>query len=176
MAVLSKGSFELDLKIVKLGADFTDDDRQCAWELYVEMSTRVSVTGKHHDQDCTDFNGELYVESLDSLFRFFQEARGIMRKFPVGKIGGESQEHLGVMVNKAMTNVLRPFMEKWHVKFRHWWENQSNPRLDPIERQKQFPELKEFLADWTSVRWLMKAFQNELVKVYKLVDVGAQLE
>lgn len=176
MAVLSKGSFTLDLKIVKLGADLTEDDRQCAWELYTEMSTRVSVTGKHKDPDCTDFNGELYIESLDSLFRFFQEARGIMRKFPVGKIGGNNQEHLGVMVNKTMTNVLRPFLEKWQVKFRHWWENQSNPRLNPIDRQKEFPELEAFLSDWAAARWLMRAFQKELVEVYSLVDVGAQEE
>lgn len=176
MAVLSKGSFTLDLKIVKLGADLTEDDRQCAWELYTEMSTRVSVTGKHHDPDCTDFTGELYVESLDSLFSFFQEARGITRKFPVGKIGGNNQEHLGVMVNKAMSNVLRPFLEKWQVKFRHWWENQSNPRLNPIERQKEFPEIEAFLADWVAVKWLMRAFQKELVDVYALVNVGAQEE
>ena len=37
MPVLTKGSFTLDLKIVKLGADLTEDDRQCAWELYTEM-------------------------------------------------------------------------------------------------------------------------------------------
>lgn len=176
MAVLSKGSFTLDLKIVKLGADLTEDDRQCAWELYTEMSTRVSVTGKHLDPDCTDFSGELYIESLESLFRFFQEARGIMRKFPVGKIGGNTQEHLGVMVNKAMSNVLRPFLEKWQVKYRHWWDHQSHPKQHPLDRQKEFPEIEAFLADWAAVRWLMRAFQRELVDVYALVDVGAQEE
>lgn len=176
MPVLTKGSFTLDLKIFKLSADLSEDDRQCAWELYTEMSTRVAVTGKHNDPDCTSFEGELYAESLESLFRFFQEARGIMKKFPVGKIGGNNQEHLGVMVNKAMSNVLRPFLEKWQVNFRHWWENQSNPRLNPIDRQKEFPELEAFLADWSAVRWLMRAFQKELVGVYALVDVGAQEE
>ena len=174
MAVLAKGSFTLDLKIIKLGVDLSEDDRQCAWELYTEMSTRVAVTGKCNDPDCMNYNGELYIESLESLFRFFQEARGIMRKFPVGKIGGTNQEHLGVMVSKVMSNVLRPFLEKWQVKYRHWWENQSNPRLSPIGRQKEFPELEAFLDDWTSLRWLMRAFQKELVVVYALVDVGAQ--
>jgi len=46
MVTLAKGSFSLDLGIVKLGADLTDEDRQCAWELYTEISTRVSTTGK----------------------------------------------------------------------------------------------------------------------------------
>lgn len=176
MTVLTKGSFTLDLKIVKLGADLTEDDRQCAWELYTEMSTRVAITGKCSDSDCTNYSGELYIESLDSLFKFFQEARGIMRKFPVGKIGGTNQEHLGVMVNKVMSNVLRPFLEKWQVKYRHWWTNESNPRLSPIARQEEFPELKAFLDDWTSLRWLMRKFQNELIEVYRLVNVGAQEE
>jgi hypothetical protein len=32
------------------------------------------------------FKGELLNESLSSLYIFFREMRGIMRKFPVGKI------------------------------------------------------------------------------------------
>jgi hypothetical protein len=32
------------------------------------MSTRIAVTGKHNDPDCTSFEGELFIESLESLF------------------------------------------------------------------------------------------------------------
>lgn len=66
--ILEKGSFELDLKLIKLKADLSDIDRQCAWELYTELSTRRAVTGKLSDPKCKDFNGEIYVESLDSLY------------------------------------------------------------------------------------------------------------
>jgi hypothetical protein len=172
MPVLTRGTFSLNLGIIQLGAELGDEDRQCAWELYTELSTRVAVTGKQRDQDCTDFNGELYIESLGSLYNFFQEARSIMRDFPVGKINGDNRSHLGVMINRMMENVLRPFLEKWQVKYRHWWEEESNPRLSPIERQTEFPELEEFLADWSSVRWLMRQVQQELVNVYQLVNVG----
>lgn len=172
MAVLNKGSFSLNLGIVQLGAELSDDDRQCAWELYTELSTRVAVTGKCSDTDCKDFQGELYIESLESLYRFFQEARIIMRQFPVGRIHGDNRNHLGVMINRIMEQVLRPFLEKWQVKYRHWWENESNPRLSPIERQKEFPELDDFLKDWSAVRWLMREVQKELVTVYKLFEVG----
>jgi hypothetical protein len=95
-----------------------------------------------------------------------------MRKFPVGKISGDNREHLGVMINCMIEEVLRPFLEKWQVKYRHWWENESNPRLPPIERQQEFPEVDQFLYDWASVRWLMRKVQQELVKVYQLVNVG----
>ena len=172
MAVLNKGSFSLNLGIVQLGAELSDDDRQCAWELYSELSTRVAVTGKSGDDECTDFSGELYIESLSSLYKFFQEARSIMRQFPIGKIEGDNKDHLGVMINRMMEEVLRPFLEKWQVKYRNWWENESNPRLSPLDRQKEFPELEGFLQDWASVRWLMRKVKQELVVVYKLVNVG----
>lgn len=172
MAVLKKGSFSLSLGIVQLGAELSDDDRQCAWELYTELSTRVAVTGKPGDEECIDFTGELYIESLGSLYKFFQEARSIMREFPVGRINGDNKDHLGVMISRLMEEVLRPFLEKWQVKYRHWWENESNPRLSPLERQKEFSELSQFLNDWASIRWLMRKVQQELVSVYQLVNVG----
>ena len=34
MPTLNKGSFSINLGVVKLGGDLTEDDRQCAWELY----------------------------------------------------------------------------------------------------------------------------------------------
>ena len=173
-ATLTKGSFSLNLGIVKLGGDLTDDDRQCAWELYTELSTRVAVTGKPGDPDCTNFDGELYVESLESLYTFFQEARRIMRRFPVGRLSVTQKNHLGIIISRSMEYVLRPFLEKWQVAYRHWWEYQSNPRPAPLERQTEYPRLKELLGDWTAVRWLMRELQKELVRVYDLVDVSGR--
>jgi hypothetical protein len=67
MPEIREGSFELDLGLVKLGAKLSEEDRQCAWELYTEIVTRVAVIGKRYDPTCEDFSGELYAESLDSL-------------------------------------------------------------------------------------------------------------
>jgi hypothetical protein len=174
MPTLTKGSFSLNLGFVQLGGELSDADRQCAWELYTELSTRVAVTGKADDPDCVEFGGELCIESLDSLYNFFREARGIMRKFPVGRLSRDHHNHLGAMISHAMTEVLRPFLEKWQVEYRHWWEYQSNPRLAPLERQATYPRLRDLLDDWIAVRWLMRELQKELVRVYDLVDVGQQ--
>src|SRR5437879_3728424 len=84
MPVFSKGSFNLNLGFVSLGGEMNEQDRQCAWELYCELVTRVAVIGKLDDQEKLDFSGEIYAESFDSLYQFFGEARGIMRKYPVG--------------------------------------------------------------------------------------------
>jgi len=171
MAVIEKGTFSLNLGLIKLSGTISDLDRQCAWELYTELSTRVSVTGKDNDLECKNFDGELYIESLQSLFKFFQEAREIMKKFPVGKLETANSSHLGLLIYRILKDVLRPFLEKWQVEYREWWENKSNPRLSPMERQLDFPLHTKFIEDWSSLRWLMKETQKELVSVYDLVDV-----
>lgn len=173
MATLTKGNFTLNLGIVRLGADLSDEDRQCAWELYTEISTRVAIVGKYQDKGCTDFSGELYIESLSSFYSFFQEARKIMRSFPVGRIDSSIDSHLGIIINRLISNVMRPFLEKWQAHYRHWWENKSNPRLAPFDRQKEFPERDDFLKDWADVRALFRELQSELVSTYKLVSLSS---
>ncbi|MBF0135449.1 MAG: hypothetical protein H7833_11265 [Magnetococcus sp. DMHC-1] len=170
MPILEKGSFQLNLGLFTVKGDFSDLDRQCAWELYTEMSTRVAVTGKVHDAECTDFSGEVLVESLDSLYTFFKETRQIMRSFPVGKT--RQNNHLGLLINRMFQDVLRPFLEKWQADFRYWWQYQSNPQLSPFERQRAYPRYDEFLNDWISIRWMMRKIMENLMQTYALVDLN----
>lgn len=171
MASLTKGKFTLNLGIVKLGGDLTDEDRQCAWELYTEIATRVAVSGKRDDAECKNFEGELLIESLSSLYNFFQECRMIMRKFPVGRIQDENQKHLGCVIHDLLAKVLRPFLEQWQVVLRTWWESEENKELSPFDRQKNFPECEALLKDWSDVRQIVRELEQTLVKEYKLVDL-----
>jgi len=171
MSVLTKGSFSLNLGVFAVQADVSDDDRQCAWELYTELCTRLSLVGKSSDTECTSFDGEVLVESLDSVHRFFQEARGIMRRFPVGRLSRDKDKHLGLLINELMVSVLRPFLEKWQADFRHWWDTEANPKLSPFERQKQYPNYNEFLEDWTNLRLLVRELMQVLVEAYQLTNL-----
>ena len=173
MAVLTKGSFTVDLGLVKLGGELSELDRQCAWELYTELSTRVALTGKQGDTRCVDFTGEVFADSLKSVFLFFQEARHIMRRFPVGRLETVGKNHLGLLINNVMAKVLRPFLEKWQAAYRYWWENESNPRIPPFERQDEFPQKVEFLKDWSNLRKIMRILERTLVRTYKLVELRA---
>jgi hypothetical protein len=169
MPEIKEGSFTLDLGIVKLGHKLTEDDRQCAWELYTEIVTRVAAVGKRLDHTAEDFTGELYVESLTSLYNLFQECRGIMRKFPVGKIKESKQEHLGVLISRILADVIRPFFERWSGRFRSWWATASQKEGSPFDIQDQFPELKAFLKDWRDLRRMMRKIEHKLRDEYKLV-------
>jgi hypothetical protein len=171
MPEIKEGSFELDLGIVKLGAKLSEDDRQCAWELYTEIVTRVAVVGKRCDPTCEDFSGELYAESLDSLYNFFRECRGIMRKFPVGKLKESRQEHLGALINRVLNDVFRPFLEKWSGQFRAWWTTAKNETGSPYEIQDKFPKVKDFLTDWRDLRRVMRKVEETLRDQYKLIPL-----
>jgi hypothetical protein len=170
MATITKGNFSRDLGFVKLGADLSEEDRQCAWELYTEIATRVAVVGKRLENTCKNFTGELFSESLDSLYNFFRECRGIMRRFPVGRIKKPRQVHLGVLINRILANVLRPFLEKWSGRYRSWWATASKDG-SPYELQKQFPDCEEFMKDWAALREIMREVETKVAEQYKLVPL-----
>ncbi|MFH1982908.1 MAG: hypothetical protein ABIL58_13780 [Pseudomonadota bacterium] len=174
MAVITKGNFSINLGIFKVGGDFSDEDRQCAWELYTEIITRLSVHGRITPSAniFDEFKGELFNESLSSLYAFFKEMRGIMRKFPVGKIECANEYHLGKLTCSIMNDVLRPFLEKWQGKYRYWFdiEARKNPERSPFEVQMEFPHLEDFMTDWSNLRELMRSVAESLAKEYQLVQ------
>ena len=174
MPELKEGSFTLNFGVVKLGGKLSEMDRQCAWELYTEIVTRVAVTGKRRDETSTDFSGEIFVESLKSLYLFFNEARGIMRRFPIGKIKKKHQQHLGRLIHDLLTDVLRPFLEKWQADLRSWWGAQQAEGQDWFAIQVNYPRKDELLAEWTDLRKLMRRFEHQLRREYKLTsaDLG----
>jgi hypothetical protein len=171
MATVTKGDFSLNLGFVKLGAELSDQDRQCAWELYAEIATRVAVVGKRSDKAAKDFDGELYADSLDSLYAFFRECRAIMRRFPVGRIKDCRQDHLGIFINRILASVLRPFLEKWNCRFRTWWAQTQKDNASAFEVQQTFPDCAEFLTDWTALRLIMRRAERKLAQQYKLVQL-----
>jgi hypothetical protein len=171
MATITKGSFSLDLAFFKLEAELSDEDRQCAWELYTEIATRVAVVGKRGDKSAANFDGELYAESFESLFNFFREARAIMRRFPVGRIKDPRQEHLGVFISRVLANLLRPFLEKWRGRYFAWYTDAIKSGRSPYEVQQQFPALPEMLQDWTALRLIMRKAERTITAQYKLVPL-----
>jgi len=176
MASVTKGRFTLNLGIVKLATELSDEDRQCAWELYTEIATRVAVSGKRGDEECQNFDGELLKESLDSLYKFFGECRLIMRQFPVGRIRDDNQQHLGCVIHDLLAKVLRPFLEKWQVAFRTWWDSEECKCMPLFDRQKEFPDYDEFIQEWSEVRQIVRSLEQTLIKEYKLVDLEPTAE
>lgn len=168
MPELTEGGLTINFGVVKLSGKLSEKDRQCAWQLYTEIVTRVAVSGKRHDETSSDFSGEVIAESLSSLHAFFQEARNIMKNFPVGRIKEKNQNHLGILIHDLLADVLRPFLEKWQADFRAWWEHQNHVGISWFETQKKYPHYDELMADWTHLRKLMRKIENRIRDQYKL--------
>jgi hypothetical protein len=176
MPVFSKDSFSINLGVVSIGGELSDDDRQCAWELYCEMVSRVAVVGREDERGELVFTGELYDQSLDSLSAFVAEARALMRRYPAGRVSaGDGQSHLGFFIAALLELVIRPFLEQWQVVYRLWWERaaQDKPELSPFARQESFPREQAMLADWRNLRRFCRKAARDLAAGFGLPDVMA---
>lgn len=171
MPELTEGDFTINFGVVKLRGKLSEQDRQCAWQLYTEIVTRVAVSGKRRDETSSDFSGEVIAESLASLHAFFQEARQIMKQFPVGKLKEKNQNHLGILIHDLLADVLRPFLEKWQADYRAWWEQQNRSGQSWFDIQKKFPRYEELLKDWTHLRKLMRKLEHKIRDEYKLQKI-----
>jgi hypothetical protein len=164
----SEGGFAIDFGVVKLSGKLSEQDRQCAGNSTRKIVTRVAVIlANDAMKTSADFSGEILVESLASLHAFFQEARAIMKSFPVGKLKEKQQAHLGTLIHDLLADVLRPFLEKWQADLRSWWDSQ-NKATNWFDLQKKYPRYRELLEDWTHLRRLMRTLEHKLRDEYKL--------
>ena len=98
--------FELDgVKIKPLIAEaeisLNTSDHEAAWELYVEMLTRIvtqSLPSEHGDEKT----------ALDSVFSLFPTTREVLRR------RGRKAIHFSKVAIPVLNQVVRPFTAKWH--------------------------------------------------------------
>ena len=91
----------LNLALVRLEIDLKEDDREAAWELYIEMLTRI-VT-----QPLPSESGDEKT-ALDSVFSLFPTTREILRR------RGRSSIEFSKVAIPVLNQVVRPFTAKWH--------------------------------------------------------------
>lgn len=100
------GVSKLQLKLGFLDMEFEprDADRNAAWELYVELATRIST------QPLPPGLGD-DGKALGSLYTLFQTTRDIMKRHGPGAV---HFTRIGIAV---LNRVLRPFLTRWHGVF-----------------------------------------------------------
>ncbi len=112
--------------------EFNQDDRDAAWELYVEMLTRI-VT-----QPLPAAVGDEKT-ALDSVYSLFATTRGILRR------RGRSAIRFSKVAIPVLNQVVRPFTAKWHK------ESLGGAFNDPtqcMEFRAELEELQEELRNY----------------------------
>ena len=133
-------------------------ERKAAWELYIELVTRIAV------QPLATKDG-LIREALNSLYSLFGSTREILRK--AGPDVGASRESVGGIAIAVLNNGLRPFLSKWHPLLEEWevmkpsevsavaheqaWSDESQVRQELEQLRKDLEKYADALAEITGV-------------------------
>ena len=94
-------------------------EREAAWELLVELSTRTSMSDLDDDQGTAR-------AALSSLYTLFETTRSILRTHgaAVARSKGDGNLSFGVIAVRILNDVLRPLLSEWH------------PRLEQYEHER----------------------------------------
>ena len=143
---------EIGVGDLKMKFKPNDTDRQIAYSIWVELSTRK--IGLPIDPE-NDVISEIY----NSWYDFFGVTRDLVKTIPVSKVRHDSTGKIIKLSIKVLNEGLRPHLTKWQARYRRWYEHQIKDHFDksPQEIQKEFPEYDALRAD-------LLAVNNRLIK------------
>lgn len=150
LPLLHKNSMYIDEVELGIGTNskvkikFSREDREIAYKLWVEMSTRKIILPFDEEND-------VIVEVYDSWYSFFGIARGLLKDIPVEKLNSSKQ--LISVTDRVLNKCLRPHLTKWQARFRKWYNLQldSNSDLTPQEIQYTYPHYDELIKELKAI-------------------------
>ncbi|WP_195822324.1 hypothetical protein [Roseobacter sp. MH60115] len=153
---------ELGLGDQKISFKPNDTDRQIAYSIWVELSTRkigLPIDAEH----------DVIAEVYDSWYAFFGVTRELIKGVPVSKVRGKSTSKIVDLSVEVLNEGLRPHLTKWQARFRHWYEQQLENKTDaePQSVQQNFPAYQELVEDLLEVNQKLIAYRakmNQLVR------------
>lgn len=101
---LQKWNFEklkINAEFLEVELSFNDTDKNAAWELYVELLTRITT------QTLDPKDGD-ELTALNSVFSIFPTTREILKR------NGRSCVQFTKLAVIILNQVIRPFTAKWH--------------------------------------------------------------
>jgi hypothetical protein len=96
-------SLKINAKFLELELNFTDTDKKAAWEMYVELLTRITTQRLRIEE------GDEQT-ALDSIHSIFGTTREILKRY-----GSSCIEFTKISV-VILNQIIRPFTAKWHKK------------------------------------------------------------
>ena len=157
--------FELDetefgVGSTKLKFKPNDLDRQVAYQIWVELSTRKIGLQLDPEHDVIE---EIY----DSWHAFFGVTRELVKAVPVRKVGAASTKRIINLSINLLNLGLRPHLTRWQARFRGWYEREmAKEPDDPQTIQRRFPDYAELSDDMLAVNVRLQAYRRAM---YELV-------
>jgi hypothetical protein len=142
-----------------------DDERKAAWEMYVELITRVSVAELGDDEG-------LVREALTSLHSVFGTTRDILRKYgpDVAQPAKDADVSFGRLSVGLLNGCLRPFLSKWHPRLADH-ESRRPPEVTAVEWERQWAEAAQARTELAAVRQVATRYAEILGEVCDAPDL-----
>ena len=155
--------FKVSVKLPFLGIQgewkVDEEQKKAAWEIYVELVTRVTVQELKKDEG-------LLREALTSFYSLFQTSRDILKKYgpAIATPGTEDDTTLGHIAVAVLNKVLRPVLAKWHPILKDY-EDQRPDGVSVTAHERQWPQAEELRAEIETVREQLTEYADVLAEV-----------
>lgn len=125
-------SLKINIKFLEATFEPSPEDQEAAWEMYIEMITRIST------QHLLPEQGD-EKSALESIHSLFKTTRDILKN------KGRKSENFTQIAIVVLNQVIRPFTSKWHKIFLETGFNSSNS----IVFRKELANLQIDLRNYT---------------------------
>jgi hypothetical protein len=142
-----------------------DVERSAAWELYLELVTRVSV-------EELDAEGGFLREALSSLYTFFDTTREILRRYGPEVAPPVAPGHVsfGVLAVTVLNRVLRPLLSSWHPRLTAY-ESRRPEGVDPVAWEQRWDHADALRARIAEARVTLASLAENLREVADVSDL-----
>lgn len=131
---------ELGIGNSKIKLKINNKDREIAYKIWVEMTTRkISIP--------FDKNNDVIVGVYDSWYEFFKIARDAIKEIPVQRL--PYCKDLILLTDRILNDLLREHLTRWQAKFRKWYsiESKNHPEKTPQEIQQSYKDYDLLVED-----------------------------
>jgi hypothetical protein len=139
-------SIKLNIKFASMEFAPNDVDREAAWELYVELLTRITT-------QCLPLSDGDEKTALDSVYSIFPITREILKR------KGRQCTEFSKIAIPVLNQVVRPFTAKWH-------KLSLNNAFEDAEKCNEFRE------ELKNLQTLLKHYTSLLSEIAEVEDLS----
>lgn len=149
---------ELGIGNSKVAIKFEQKDREIAYKLWIEMSTR-KITIPFDEQN------DVIIEVYNSWYNFFNIARELIKTIPADRI--QHSKELIILTERVLNEGLRPHLTKWQAKFRHWYNEEIKKQNNktPQEVQQGYKDYALVIEDIKKTNEILINYNNLMKKI-----------
>jgi hypothetical protein len=136
----------------------TEAEREAAWEMYVELVTRIGVQGLRPEEG-------LLREALSSLYTLFDTTRQILHRYgPSVAATEQGTLSFALIAVTVLNRALRPLLTAWHAELSRY-ESQRPPEVSPLDHEERWSRAQTLRQAIAELQPILVSYANLLSKI-----------